>query len=166
MEPYLQTRCLNTGKNTFLCTKDLKALKQEVNQVVLAVETNGMTLFKNPSYVKGEDQKNVMTWLSSHLPLRPNILSWNGIRNLRIDLDPAFAESFRNQFQKVFLKFYYTYYACCVPGGGVNVLNILAKPPIPCTTGFGVNFCVGDPGIAPAIEPYIFAISVNLSVGN
>ena len=97
---------LNTGKNEFLCTKDLKALKQEINQVVLAVETNGMTLFKNPNYVKGEDQKNVMTWLSSHLPLRPNILSWNGIRNLRINLDPAFAESFRNQFQEAFLKLY------------------------------------------------------------
>ena len=40
-----------------------------------------------------------------------------------------------------------------VPGGGFNVLYILAKPPIPVNNGLGVNFCVGEPGIAPDTVP-------------
>jgi hypothetical protein len=39
------------------------------------------------------------------------------------------------------------------PVGSFKVFHILAKPPIPVAIGLGENFCVGDPGIAPATEP-------------
>lgn len=84
--------------------KIVEAVYKELDQIILAVEPEGLSPFKNPSMIKGQHAKNVMKYLLHEMAWDKSALSWDFFKKVFSKESPQFLLELRKEFAELFLQ--------------------------------------------------------------